>query len=224
MKIIFVPDVHGRNHWKEFPLNEFDLVVFGGDYVDSFDLKDEEIIRNLQDILQYKRDNPDKCILLIGNHDLQYIYSYESNGCSGFRYSYYHTLHHIFRSDMELFQAAYQKGDYLFTHAGVSSVWWNKFWRNMQEWYDDEPEISKVINDGFKENIIDLYDVGYCRGGWCKSGGPFWADKSETMAYMLPGYHQVVGHTPVKEITTHEAGDSSITYCDTIHYYYEIEI
>ena len=52
---------------------------------------------------------------LIGNHDLQYIFSYESNGCSGFRPTCYHTLHHVFQPDIKLFQPAYQEGKYLFT-------------------------------------------------------------------------------------------------------------
>jgi hypothetical protein len=194
-----------------------------GDYSDSFDKTDEQIINNLQDIIQYKRDNMEKCILLIGNHDLQYIFSYESHGCSGFRYSYYHILHHIFQSDIKLFQAAYEKGEYLFTHAGVTAVWWKKV---EDEGIDIDAPMSDIINDMWNNNNILLYDVGRVRGGWTKSGGPFWADKSETMAYMLPNYHQVVGHTPVKEIGTHvwREGNASITYCDTIHDYYELEI
>jgi hypothetical protein len=226
MKTMCIGDIHGRDYWKAFPVNEFDKVIFLGDYVDAYDKKDEQIIKNLQDILQYKRDNMEKCILLIGNHDLQYMFSVQSHGCSGYRPSYYHMLHHIFQTDKNLFLPAYQEGKYLFTHAGVTSIWWKKFlMKSDREVIEHDMEIADHICEAFP-TTIELFDVGHYRGGWCKSGGPFWADRSESTAYLLPNYDQIVGHTPVKEIGTHVWGEgkASITFCDSIYDYYELDI
>lgn len=229
MNIMFIPDCHGCDYWKYFPKENCDIVIFGGDYVDSFDKTDEEIRTNLMEIINYKKDNMDKVILLLGNHDLQYLFSYSSHGCSGFRPKMYPSLHILFQDNKELFQASCQIDDYLFTHAGVTSVWWNKFIKNLGEKYESlykDMSISDIINHEFDRKNIDLFDVGRIRGGWCKSGGPFWADLTESTAYMIPNLHQIIGHTPVKEIFTHkwQEGNSSITYCDTTYDYYELEI
>jgi hypothetical protein len=231
MKLIVIGDTHGRDTWKYYPLNEYDKVIFIGDYVDSYDKTDEEIIKNLQDIIQYKKDNMDRCVLLLGNHDVMYLFSYSSHGCSGFRLTYYHTLHHLFESNKDLFQTAYQINmfdkKYLFTHAGVTSIWWKRFQKSLKDnsYETLNSSMADILNNEFKLNNYTLFEVGSMRGGGHKSGGPFWADKSESTAWSLPNYCQIVGHTPVKEICTHEwrEGNSSITYCDNIGYY-ELEI
>lgn len=70
MKIIFITDTHGRDTWKKIINKESsDLVIFGGDYVSTHEkITEEEQIENLKDILTYKEENPDKVILLRGNH------------------------------------------------------------------------------------------------------------------------------------------------------------
>jgi hypothetical protein len=224
-----IPDVHGRDYHKYFPRDDFDKVVYLGDYVDSFDKTDDEIYNNLVNIIQYKKDNMDKTILLLGNHCLSYYVSGMNGSCSGFRPKAYNSLRTLYLDNKDLFQASYQINNYLFTHAGVTSVWWNKFIKLLGEDYDlfyKDMNISEIINHEFDRNNNTLFDVGRVRGGWCKSGGPFWADLTESTAYMIKDLHQVVGHTPVKEIFTHKwkEGNSSITYCDTTYDYYELNI
>lgn len=231
MKVCVIGDVHGRDLWKAFPLNDFDKVVFLGDYVDSFDKSNVQILHNLKEIIQYKKDNMDKVVLLLGNHDVSYIVPSQRGICSGFRPEAYYDLNDLFKENKDLFQVAYQiisfDKSYLFTHAGITSVWWNKF---IKEYYPEDTiktkDIADIINYEFDRNNETLFDVGRVRGGWNKSGGPFWADKSETTAWLLPNLHQIVGHTPVKEIGTHvwKEGKASITYCDTTYDYYELEI
>lgn len=228
MKVCVIGDVHGRDLWKAFPLNEFDKIIWLGDYCDSFDKSNVQILHNLKDIIQYKKDNMDKVVLLLGNHDVSYIVPSQRGICSGFRPEAYYDLNDLFKENKDLFQAAYQiisfDKSYLFTHAGVTSVWWNKFSKDFDK--GDPSPISDIINCEFNHNNKDLFDVGRSRGGWYKSGGPFWADKSESTAWLLSSLHQIVGHTPVKEIYTHEwkEGKASITYCDTTYDYYELEI
>jgi hypothetical protein len=227
MKIMVIPDVHGRDYWKSFPKDEFDKIVFLGDYVDSFDKSDEEILTNLLNIIKYKKDNMDKVELLLGNHDLQYLFNYMSNGCSGYRDNMYAPLHILFNDNKHLFKPIHQIDDYIFSHAGITSVWLNKLKQELKDTpYNEIENLEELITEMFNKNYITLYDIGRIRGGWCKSGGPFWADMSESKTYMLYNFKQIVGHTPIENIETHnwKQGNSSITFCDTIYLYHELNI
>lgn len=73
---LIIPDVHGRDFWKDaanrFPGN----IVFLGDYLDPYPLEGispDEAFTNFQEILSFKKANPDRVTLLLGNHDLQYF-------------------------------------------------------------------------------------------------------------------------------------------------------
>lgn len=234
MKICIIGDIHGRSIWQAFAdiryvwktphvILDYDLYIFLGDYVDSFGIGDDEIYQNLKNIITFKQNYPDKVILLLGNHDIMYYFNAVEYGCSGYRPQMYPKLHKLFQKYEDLFQPVYQIGNCVFTHAGISSVWWNKV---IKETNPSSQIPSEVINHLFTTQNPILYDVGSIRGGWNKSGGPFWADKSETMAWMFPNYHQIVGHTPIKEIFTHVSKDtnSSITYCDCVYDFYELKI
>ena len=72
-KINVIPDIHCKNIWKKFIQETSDLIVFLGDYVDSFTHSNTEMINNLNDIIQFKLDNTDKVITLLGNHDIAYL-------------------------------------------------------------------------------------------------------------------------------------------------------
>jgi len=74
-KIIVLGDTHGRSKWKEVLRKEPDAtkVVFLGDYFDSFDIPFEEQVENFTNILALKKEDPDKIVLLLGNHDFQYL-------------------------------------------------------------------------------------------------------------------------------------------------------
>jgi predicted phosphodiesterase len=49
MKIASIGDIHGRNYWKIFKSvkDQYDKIIFIGDYVDSFNIDDNLIIKNL---------------------------------------------------------------------------------------------------------------------------------------------------------------------------------
>ena len=78
--ILIIPDVHGRDFWKEaVDNNKYDKIIFLGDYADPYDFEgitDEVTIENLKSIIAYKQQNPNKVILLLGNHDLHYYSEY----------------------------------------------------------------------------------------------------------------------------------------------------
>ena len=82
MRIIALGDTHGRTDWKEIIAKEtFDKIVFHGDYFDTHDkISFEQQMNNFIDIINYKRENVDKVILLLGNHDHHYLASTNVTG------------------------------------------------------------------------------------------------------------------------------------------------
>jgi predicted phosphodiesterase len=74
MKIICIGDIHGRDCWvKILEQNpDADLFVFEGDYFDSFTIPALEQINNFKLILKFRDENPNKVIMLFGNHDFHY--------------------------------------------------------------------------------------------------------------------------------------------------------
>lgn len=152
--------------------------------------------------------------------DIQYLYSYNSYRCSGYRSSYYTVLHTIFNDNKALFQIAFQIKNYVWTHAGISSAWYNIFKHETKVSLDDD--IATQINNAFNSSDIDLIMmVGRTRGGYHRNGGPIWADSSETYKnntfLAKGGLHQIVGHSPQKDIVTEAIGNTSITYCDCLN-------
>ncbi|MGV3561356.1 metallophosphoesterase [Larkinella arboricola] len=233
MKIITISDLHGRADWLRINVDQYDRVIFLGDYTDSYELSDETILENLQQIIALKEKYPDKVVLLIGNHDAQYLH-FPHYRCSGFRPSQQPALTHLFTVNQSLFQIAHQEGVYLFTHAGVSSLWLSHLPKsglslNLDLDPQDLSQLAPVMNRMHQDRMLRtaLFDVSYLRGGSDEAGGPVWADKRETSTDYLPGLHQVVGHTPVPEFVTIGDENGSITYTDVLQTqeaFYTLEI
>jgi 3',5'-cyclic AMP phosphodiesterase CpdA len=226
MKHVIIGDLHGKDVWRQVEIAKYDKVVFLGDYVDDFLFPDLVIDRNLQDIITLKKKYPEKVILLLGNHDVQYMF-YPHFRCSGFRDSMKRPLGALFNLNYDLFQVAYQCGNCLFTHAGLSNAWYLEFIR-LPRWKikDRQESLADILNytNGTSHRDL-LHCAGYARGG-VGYGGITWADKSETETDCLIGYHQIVGHTPVKYVEQISFGDTSITYLDvldSITYFHEME-
>jgi len=220
MKVLIIADIHGRTNWQFYGNIEemlkdsnketmYDKYIFLGDYVDSWTETDAVILNNLEKLISLKKAYPDKIILLLGNHDLQYMFSYKLHGSSGYRPNSYQELHKLFNDNKDLFLPIYQIDNYLFTHAGITTTWI----RQLKE--KDEDPLSTVMRLWNKYDD-SLFRVGWARNGSYRSGGPFWADMSESKEGMLPNYHQIVGHHPTKNAPLKHVLDenSSITYVD----------
>lgn len=236
IKTITIGDLHGRNIWKkcadlkilmEFPnlKTDYDKYIFIGDYVDSFIHSDKQIEDNLQDIILLKKNYPNEIILLYGNHDLQYRFSYQGHGCSGYRPQMYVKLHNIFQENRKLFQTAFQIKNYLWTHAGVHKGWYKDRFSKLI--HDDKATLAEQLNELLHRNADCLFDVGHLRGGYRNVGGPYWIDK-RMMNKPLEGYHQITGHSKVEYIRTDKFDkDTSVTFTDcldTIESFYKLEI
>ena len=76
-QILVIPDIHGRRFWREpvhRMIDDVDRVVFLGDYLDPYPdegvvYSPEELRQNLTEIVALKQEQPEKVVLLKGNHD-----------------------------------------------------------------------------------------------------------------------------------------------------------
>lgn len=237
-KILVCGDIHGRheaveNAYRQFVDGNYDLLIFLGDYVDSYDRSNEDMLRTLNLLFDIKYLFPDKVVLLTGNHDITYLY-FPDYYCTGFRDTLQPSLTYLYNENRTLFQSAFQLNSYLFTHAGVNKGWYNKY----KSWLDEYRNLLGITKEDEHERFAEvlnavaetkdrwfLYEVGTKRGGLPYSkGGIVWCDDSEMMQFNpMPGYHQIVGHSPQKDINTRTKfqgitrDDTSVTFCDVLN-------
>ena len=203
MKVLIVPDVHGRDFWRK-PVtdNSFDKIIFLGDYLDHYygESNDEHDIETLEDIIKLKQSNPDNIILLIGNHDCPYIWKEYGHALGSYwcRHDHEHhdEINKLFTDNLDLFQIAWEcenekYGKVLFTHAGVTNIF--KRICGLEADKINKFFLEEKTND--ISNVVGLAGVSYYRGGRSKEGSPVWADVHEHIKSQVPQVFQIFGHT-----------------------------
>ena len=195
-KIVCIGDVHGRDDWQTIVDRESDadLFIFLGDYVSTHqrDVTVEMQLNNLLDILLYKEENPDKVILLRGNHDMQHLGYYWAE-CSGFFRGVEREMSKPEIRDRYLrdTQWVYVFDDIIFSHAGITGRWFHDSGcKSVEDINNLEP--SELF--GFRPcKLSDYYGIS-------ETQGPTWVRPQTLLEYALPHYDQVVGHTTLKHI------------------------
>lgn len=234
MRIMIVPDIHGRDFWKE-PCEhyyEFDKFIFLGDYLDHYPGESTvgHDIQTLEDILEFGT-HCDKAVLLIGNHDCPYIWPDTYGKALGDYWCRHDNLNHdeihkLFVDNLDLFTLAwdypYKDSKLLITHAGVS--------QGFKEICGLDAE--QINNFFLKEktndipNVIGLSACSYYRGGPSMWGSPVWADIREHFKEPVTDVYQIFGHTYAKDLIS---GDHFIMtdvgkYCWTFDTEGEFEV
>lgn len=199
MKYNIIGDVHGRKVWKELVIKDA-MNIFVGDYFDPYEnISFEEMKQNFLDIIEFKKEND--VILLLGNHDLHYIYGAEST-----RYDYENAgeIKKLFNDNLEYFTGvAYSINDrVLITHAGVT-----KEWLEYCKYDGDKtPDKLKDFINGLLWDRIDLFKFNGYRDyyGTDPQQGPTWVRPNTLLNHnALEDYIQIVGHTKFGKIIEH---------------------
>lgn len=196
MKIVIIPDIHGREFWKEAfknAINNNIEVVFLGDYLDVYPnekISPDSAVENFKLILEVKNKFPDKVTLLLGNHDCSYIYPKVCECRKDYKNS--NIISNLFKDNINLFKLVYSISSdnktYLFSHAGIHKDWLDKY----------NKSIDDLLNIDLKEDLTELLsDVSYYRGGYSEFGSCVWADLREWSMYDGPEY-QIFGHTQLQ--------------------------
>ncbi|NJO64829.1 MAG: hypothetical protein HC836_43870 [Richelia sp. RM2_1_2] len=178
--------------------NTFDKFVFIGDYFDSYNkFTGPEQLKNFNEIVDFKLSQPDKVVLLFGNHDYHYLKTTSEN-YSGYQAAYKidfaETIHAAL--DKNALQMCFKHDTFLFSHAGVT-----KTWCGMHD--VDLNNVEQSINDLFYYNPnrfrftvgenFDMYGDDVCQP-------PIWVRPRSLMRDKIDGYTQIVGHTTVRAI------------------------
>lgn len=227
-KILIVGDVHGRTFWKKAKelINEVDKVVFLGDYLDPYPheyILKKDALANFHDILAFKKEYPDKVILLVGNHDFHYWPKYkEYYGCRRDE-ERFDQISELFMSNLDDFQLSYRIENYLFTHAGVLDYWLKvlngeKKVRCTVTFKFDHPITIDNLNELLGNDV--LYMVSEERGGRDVYGSCIWADIYEHFYDApIPDIYQVFGHTMTYPTISEEYIGPNFAMLDSQHCY-----
>lgn len=213
MKLIAIGDLHGRTDWMQIVRdNEFDKVVFIGDYFDTHeDITPEQQKSNFENIISYKKDNINKAILLFGNHDYHYLKSVDET-YSGFQKMHRADIAEMLHKalDADLMQMCLIDNNFIFSHAGITKTWLNNVG------YDWTKHLETFVNDLFKfKPLAFRFTSGVNRSPYgddvCQS--PIWVRPKSLLTNCLDDYIQVVGHTTKEQM---EIIDDKIILIDTI--------
>lgn len=219
MKTIICGDVHGRKSWRNI-INKEDSdtskIIFVGDYFDTHDnVSAQQQIENFKDIIAFKKSNPDKVILLTGNHDIQYIRGWKEH-YSGYQTIYAIDIQELLESALKdnLLQMCYVQNNFLFSHAGVTKTW-------CQNYDIDLNNIEQSINDlfkykphsfGFSTNVGDNLSMT----GNDITQSPIWVRPASLIKDKIDGFIQIVGHTVVNNIDVSKVSQFNVILIDAL--------
>ena len=220
-KILIIPDVHGRDFWKEPVKKTLEdtnaHIVYIGDYTDPYSSEWEpnfdylqHTVDNFKEIIEMKKQNSDRITLLLGNHDCGYAIG--DDLCSS-RMDRIHQseLEKLFRENRELFQIAEECDiagkHFIFSHAGILKGWVKSVWGDEAD--DTDFNVVSRLNNAWLNNDMNILsrlgDYDDYRG-WdgFQYGSPVWSDirswirvtPEETYGFNIVGHtqlsHQVV--------------------------------
>ena len=213
-KILVLGDTHGRSLWKDIiNIENPDLTIFLGDYVTTHEnISPQHQIQNLIDIMAYKTENPDKVIMLRGNHDTESC-SYYWAQCYPQEPVAREWLTKHKDEFLDLTQWIYIDEDLktIFSHAGISQVWMNDI-AHVQDVHE--------INNLEPSEIFGFTPNNYCDNyGDSETQPPTWIRPQSLRKCNVEGWDQVVGHTPQNGISKMQKnckGKHTIWLCDAL--------
>jgi hypothetical protein len=215
MKLVVIGDIHGHDSWKQVVAQEHDAdeFVFVGDYFDSFTVKGPDQINNFLDIIEFRNTSIyHKVTLLIGNHDHHYYPGIDDSGTSGYQTLMAPSIKHVVDDNRQYLQVAYQSGDFVFTHAGLSSEWLddNVVGWNVSNMVDKVNELFQYQPNNLAYRSFKYYDYennqAQLAGGYGNETfqGPLWIRPRALMEAnrdtLRTQIIQVVGHTGQTQI------------------------
>ena len=207
IKLLLVPDVHGRDFWREPVLANLDKqIVFLGDYLDPYShegITKERAIEVFEEIVNLRKEN-DNITLLLGNHDCSYTLRPDICEC---RHDWRNAarISKIFEDNFDFFNIAFEKTinkkRFLISHAGLHKSWikYNTF-IFPEGFRVSAKKLNGLLHDPetIKGISYALRDVSFYRGGYDGYGSIVWADIREFVdnkEIKDSKRIQIVGHT-----------------------------
>lgn len=129
-KVLAVGDIHTKRHiiyQVAKIMDNYDKVVFVGDYADDWSTGAQESIATWREMKQLQEANPEKVIVLAGNHD--YVYTQEKLFMRQSGYNVQTRMELLKPENKDLFKwvsglpLTFRLETVLYSHAGVENSW-----------------------------------------------------------------------------------------------------
>jgi hypothetical protein len=212
MKTVAIGDTHGRSFWKLIIEQEkpFDKLIFIGDYFDTHETISPELQAiNFREICQYKEENSDKVILLIGNHDEHYFPFMGNSGTSGYNTGAAPAIGHLLMTYKDLLKMAHAEDNLLFSHAGIGETWLINNHPDLETnpgiyLFNSAKDIANKVNELWKFKPLLFKFNGWEPTGDNVGQTPIWIRPRSLMKDSQKmkenGITQIVGHTQQNQI------------------------
>lgn len=227
-KILAVADSHGSSiplTIAERNLDCFDKVIFLGDFLDHEDKEYEEQKENFLKVMKFKKANPEKVKILIGNHDANYIVP----ELYGWQYEHETEIKKMILRNLEYIDLGFMAGKWIFTHAGVSGIWFYNQLKNDGFNIQDD----KVPDIQFSNEFLNQYNdrlhngdfsilrfTGITGYGDEITQNPLWIRPDSLKIAAVSGFNQVVGHTAVPDEERIQKKDTDVLlFLDSLPFY-----
>lgn len=200
-----------------------DRIVFVGDLCDEWDIGPEVMLDSVTTLknwtISHHESNDVTIDVLIGNHDVYYLYDrntiphndgvYITGNSPGHRWELVDEMHDALlgiNGGLSVCTTVHSSDrTFILSHAGFTRRWVDEL--GLPVWSDDGESVDvdklvSIVNGMMADGDWGhLYMVGKGRGGmsWT-SPSPLWADLKELRSDPLPLVPQIVGHTPVESV------------------------
>ncbi len=207
--LLIIPDIHGRDFWREGveKRKPGEKIIFLGDYTDPYPhekISHEVVPGMLEEIINI----PDT-ILLLGNHDLSYIYPGSPAVRKDQNLERVRWLGKFFEENHSRFSLTYaverENGTHvIFSHAGLLKSLYHHWDRSSKKFRPIE--VASTFNTWWETREprlkAELFRISWRRGGYNEDGSLVWADIREHLSvrHMMWSHdYQVFGHTMLKK-------------------------
>ena len=213
IQVLVLGDIHGRDFWKE-PVkdvlkNTDANVVFLGEYLDVYrneSIKPDDAVKNFEEILELKKQHPDRITLLLGNHDMGYRFTLSICDCRTDRKNY-KRIQKLFHDNKDLFCLADEETiegkHFIFSHAGIHRGYVNDAFPEEYETITED-NVVEFFNKKYREEnekliqSLGMYD-NYRGWDGHTYGSIVWADALSWFGKAYDGYgYSVFGHTQME--------------------------
>lgn len=215
MSLVVISDIHGQTFWKDVVSQVLpdDTVVFLGDY---FDRRGdgpfaESQVENFLEICDFAKSHSDTH-LLIGNHDFQYT-PYVTFGISNYDFRNAESYSDAIMANFDMLNVAYfydmLEFPVICVHGGIC--------RQFLEFIgiDDVKDINSEFHEHPRK--FDFIPKYYNEPANTKGDDPWqtplWIRPNSVMLDAVSGYAQIVGHTPVQNVTKFDMWNGLPVWC-----------
>ena len=207
MKVAVIGDIHGTTKFLECYKNiqeidsDVDKIIVLGDWFDPYDdINLDTMIERYNEFVKIWKSD-DRIISILGNHDIAgYIINDSTNRT--YKGVPRRKITEAIEPNLSESYLTYKIGDYIFSHAGVSQDWLNDISQyTYHNYVDDIMNCKKGWTEDELSDICVFYPYDWSGCGKNIHQSCVWIRPQALYECAIDGYHQVVAHTRVEEIT-----------------------